>query len=445
MRWILIDIVPKTWQQSIIVTRSYATWMLPQQISKLARSKKKAKAMRELAEKNCEKRMREYMKRQQKLENEQLDVSGKSIAPTTPTNNSNRSNVLSTLKQKIWSSQGNLNKTTKDITPTAGPCSSISSGSTTTKFSELVSPGSGSGGSVGSIASRVAITQNKQRSCQHHHSQQHTQNKVDEAAFKIGGIEPDGKRTVTSLVGVQRDSEVLYVGTFSSNEESSKRGKISDVFEVTDETGSDRERDASKMGYSTLLRSFSQPDILGDSYTPLARQSEEYPRQRTGALFDRPMLGSIAFRRSVTAALNKLQPSTESYLSHDIDGGTTVGGSAMGRQGAAVTTTKTSRTNKQRSFMNISDSDSDAADGYSEDEQETVGTPIARFLTAWGLEEYLAIFQKQQIDLDTLMLLTEADLKSLALPLGPFRKLTCAIQERKNALANPGAMIDSRL
>lgn len=54
-------------------------------------------------------------------------------------------------------------------------------------------------------------------------------------------------------------------------------------------------------------------------------------------------------------------------------------------------------------------------------------------------------FQKQQIDLDTLLLLTEADLKSLGLPLGPFRKLSFAIQERKNALSNPGAIRDSHL
>lgn len=54
-------------------------------------------------------------------------------------------------------------------------------------------------------------------------------------------------------------------------------------------------------------------------------------------------------------------------------------------------------------------------------------------------------FQKQQIDLDTLLLLTEADLKSLGLPLGPFRKLSFAIQERKNALTNPGGIRDSHL
>lgn len=54
-------------------------------------------------------------------------------------------------------------------------------------------------------------------------------------------------------------------------------------------------------------------------------------------------------------------------------------------------------------------------------------------------------FQKQQVDLDTLMLLTESDLKSLQLPLGPFRKLATAIQERKSALLNPGTIQDSKL
>ncbi|XP_011182331.1 pre-mRNA splicing regulator USH1G [Zeugodacus cucurbitae] len=396
--------------------------------------KKKAKAMRELAEKNCEKRMREYMKRQQKLESEHFDTSSKA---TTLTNSGNKSKMLSTLKQKIWSSQGNLHKPSRDSSSAAAPCPSISSGSTATKFSELVSPGSGSGGSVGSLASRAGTMQKKLRS--HQHTCNHS-SKAEETGFKIGGIEPDGKRTVTSLIGVQRDSEVLYVGTFSSNDENSKRGKISDVFEV-DEPCSDRERETTKLGYGTLSRSFSQPDILGDSLIPTGRLSEEFAMQRPAGLFDRPMLGSIAFRRSVTAALSQLQP--DNYMPHDLETGTT-STSTTTRQSSGATVTK-SRSNKQRSFLNISDSDSEGADGYSDDEQDNAGNPIARFLTAWGLDEYLSVFQKQQIDLDTLILLTEADLKSLGLPLGPFRKLTCAIQERKNALANPGAMTDSRL
>lgn len=43
------------------------------------------------------------------------------------------------------------------------------------------------------------------------------------------------------------------------------------------------------------------------------------------------------------------------------------------------------------------------------------------------------------------MLLTEKDLESLKLPLGPFRKLATAIQERKTALTQPGPIYDSRL
>ena len=44
-----------------------------------------------------------------------------------------------------------------------------------------------------------------------------------------------------------------------------------------------------------------------------------------------------------------------------------------------------------------------------------------------------------------MMILTEEDLRTLNLPLGPFRRLIVAIDERKVALKNPGAIVDSRL
>lgn len=43
------------------------------------------------------------------------------------------------------------------------------------------------------------------------------------------------------------------------------------------------------------------------------------------------------------------------------------------------------------------------------------------------------------------MLLTENDLKTLNMPLGPYRKLVTAISERKAALENPGEVTDSAL
>lgn len=43
------------------------------------------------------------------------------------------------------------------------------------------------------------------------------------------------------------------------------------------------------------------------------------------------------------------------------------------------------------------------------------------------------------------MLLTEGDIKSLGLPIGPHRRLCNAIHERKEALSSPGTILDSRL
>ncbi|XP_052840742.1 LOW QUALITY PROTEIN: pre-mRNA splicing regulator USH1G [Drosophila gunungcola] len=387
-----------------------------------ANDKKKSKALKELAEKNCEKRVREYMKRQQQRQD--LDYS--ELSP--PTGTSKSSNMLSTLKQKIWSSQGNLNKPPRDPPPQPGP----------TKFSDLV--GSGSSSSGGStIASRAGTVQKRPSQVQKHHSSTcpHSKNSGDsDGGFKVRELEPDGKRTITSLTGLQRDSEVMYVGTFSSNEESiGKRGKISDVFECLE--GDETDHNDNRSGYSSALaRSFSQPDILGDGQ--LAQElSEEVTLQRPVGLFDRPtMLGSIAFRRSVTAALSQLQLHTDTSATSTMRNA----GQPKPRVGG-----------KGRLYLNLSD-DTDSEGGgqdiYSDDDdddREAAGSALQRFLAVWALEEYLPVFQKQEIDLETLMLLTESDLKSLCLPLGPFRKLTFAIQERRNALANPGPLVDSRL
>ncbi|XP_013099658.2 pre-mRNA splicing regulator USH1G [Stomoxys calcitrans] len=381
-----------------------------------ATDRKKAKAMKELAEKNCEKRIKEYMKRQQKQDQDQQKETKSHPANAA---NGKSGKMLSTLKQKIWSSQGNLHKISKENSPSAS--------SAGVKFSELVQTGSTGGSSVGggSVASRKGHTCSKAKTF------------GQDSGFKIGEMEPDGRRTITSLSGVQRDSEVLYVGTFSSNEENCKRGKINGLFENDEGGNSETETSNQKSAFGTLSRSFSQPDILGDNEASDTLRPE-INMQRPSGLFDRPMLGSIAFRRSVTAALSQLNTDVYSGLEENTNN----------TQPSTRSSSMCSkaRSAKQRSFLNLTDSDSDGADGFSDDDdQDVAGGPIQRFLTVWGLEEYLHIFQKQQIDLDTLLLLTEADLKSLGLPLGPFRKLSFAIQERKNALSNPGPIRDSHL
>lgn len=67
------------------------------------------------------------------------------------------------------------------------------------------------------------------------------------------------------------------------------------------------------------------------------------------------------------------------------------------------------------------------------------------FLAAVGLEEFIEPFMKEKFDLDSLMLVTDADLVAMKIPLGYRRKLLKAIEERKAAIENPDEMEDSQL
>ena len=55
---------------------------------------------------------------------------------------------------------------------------------------------------------------------------------------------------------------------------------------------------------------------------------------------------------------------------------------------------------------------------------------IEKWLASLGLGEYEALFKKQKIDLDDLSSINEQDLKELAIPLGPRKKIIKAIRER---------------
>jgi hypothetical protein len=68
------------------------------------------------------------------------------------------------------------------------------------------------------------------------------------------------------------------------------------------------------------------------------------------------------------------------------------------------------------------------------------------FLSAVGLEEFIEPFVREKFDLDSLMLVSEADLVALKIPLGHRLKLMRAIAERKAALEDPDDEIeDSQL
>src|SRR5438270_4325417 len=58
---------------------------------------------------------------------------------------------------------------------------------------------------------------------------------------------------------------------------------------------------------------------------------------------------------------------------------------------------------------------------------------MAEWLAAHGLERYAAAFDAAEIDLATLALLTDHDLREMGLPLGPRRKILSLLQASPSA------------
>ena len=67
--------------------------------------------------------------------------------------------------------------------------------------------------------------------------------------------------------------------------------------------------------------------------------------------------------------------------------------------------------------------------------------PVLLFLYAQGLRQYYDVFEAEAIDIEALMLLTEADFVSLGIPLGPRRKLLNAIRQRRRLLGGEDSAV----
>lgn len=100
--------------------------------------------------------------------------------------------------------------------------------------------------------------------------------------LQISEIE-DGKRSVRSLRGLRRDSEVLYGGTL----ENTRRGRLDGIFNEAEQY-QQKPIDGSA---SNLTRSLSQPDFMQQ-----LQNGNEKIHQEPASIFVRPGIGSLAFR-----------------------------------------------------------------------------------------------------------------------------------------------------
>lgn len=87
-------------------------------------------------------------------------------------------------------------------------------------------------------------------------------------------------------------------------------------------------------------------------------------------------------------------------------------------------------------------------DIYSQSDMVTENTAnktLVTFMASLNLEQFTTLLIRESIDLSTLALCTDEDLKDIGLPLGPRRKILDAIKKRNVVINHPGPMTDSKV
>ena len=222
--------------------------------------------------------------------------------------------------------------------------------------------------------------------------------------FKVGEIDESGRRTVRSLSGLKRGTEVMYIPNRSS------------------------------------VGSFGDNDLNGDSGIDSVNIDDE--DIMSGSMFNRPGVGKMVFRNSVAVPTLRSIPQDpgETYSDEESDPAVYY---FHNREDSVADSIGTANTLVQR--MGNLPWNEDEVEELDDDEELSDYSPLELFLATCGLTDYLAIFTQEKIDLDALLLLQDEDMKVLGLEMGPRRKLKDAIQRRKDIIRNPGVILDSHL
>ena len=201
--------------------------------------------------------------------------------------------------------------------------------------------------------------------------------------FQVRATDMDGTKTLRNLSGLRRDSEVMFVSPKDLGLDNSDGSAGGTIDEGSSYSGS-------------TPRGLTQ-------------------RRDTFGIFGRPGFGEMTFRRdSMAATLLAVENSSEDQIE------------------------------SIRASPNNSLEDSDER---SEDEAEAAGFggPIDMFLAGLGLTQYIKVFRRQKIDLETLMELDQQDLKDMNIEIGPRKKIMKAIEERRKSLNEDRPIEDSQL
>lgn len=316
-------------------------------------------------------------------------------------------------------------------------------------------------------------------------------------------------RSFQSLIGIRRDDQIVYVPKFNSlsvtnlavnmddsnnclgNSKclSNSRLHLKDVFSYDAPNKPEQRantfnknikatiksrllkfnKSSTSKNKSNLYRAVSEPDFLSidqkSEFDPKANIT--YPSE-TSSIFERPGFGSVSFRGNFTP---ELMFSMSRYYPDSIGNSEDDGDSGHDHsQGSSHNSSINKKYVTQKGLPDSESPDHDSfasdsigsagslvqpdclEDHYDDDDKEehdcssqSKSIPVLLFLYAHGLKEYYDVFEGEKIDIDALMLLTEDDLVSLGIPLGPRRKLMNAIHQRRHLFESNGHAFETKL
>lgn len=270
---------------------------------------------------------------------------------------------------------------------------------------------------------------------------------------------------------------------FKKNVKSSLKGKLLKFSsKQNDNKTTNNTKDKSS---SALYRTISEPDFLSAEYNSNSFKQDDHSNyqdsrliigQTCSSIFERPGFGSVSFRgkftpESLFSTLGGHRRFCTDSLGNseeddEHDSGNSPGSSISNTISKKYTSPNSKDKNKQYRKASITDTiiknkcpdrDSFASDSIGsagslvhldEDtgasDKQTLedctsecsfsqkSIPVLLFLYSQGLKEYFGIFEAEKIDIEAMMLLTDKDLLSLGIPLGPRRKLLNAIHQRRS-------------
>ncbi|NXG40876.1 ANS4B protein, partial [Psilopogon haemacephalus] len=240
--------------------------------------------------------------------------------------------------------------------------------------------------------------------------------------------------TVNSSKGTQ--SKVKLPNLFASTTTSSFSKNLKDTFKLkgkkaADSTrsqgtqSSDQKDETSRRSVMHLFDEKEEDELLNE----LGENSSDNDTQLS--IFKRPGLGKIVFGRNLAADVS---PGTVSSEKEGISF----------KMSSELFQFENDENGKEESAENGADIPWHEEE-VTWDEEEVESTPLEVFLASQMLDEFLPVFMREKIDLDALMLCSDADLQSIQIELGPRKKILNAVNKRKQALERPGKTVDTCL